>query len=264
MSLLSLRALTLRIGAVQVCRDLDLDFGPGQCWAILGRNGVGKSTLLAALAGLHPPVAGEVRLRGRPLHRLPRRQVAQSLGIVFQAQQDPFPATVFETALAGRHPHLPPWGLETPEDHARAEAALAAFDLLALREREVHRLSGGERQRLAIATLFAQDPAVMLLDEPTHYLDLRHEVQVMQRLRERADAGSLVIMVLHDPNLAARWADGCLLLAGEGRAEHGRCAALLTTERLGRLYQQPLRALGGESPPLWVPDTGRGPDRGGA
>lgn len=132
-TLLTARGLTVEIGGKQVCEGLDLDLRPGQRWALLGINGVGKTTLLHILAGLRPPRTGEVRLDGQPIQALPRRQVARSLGLLLQEEGDAFPATVLETALLGRQPHLGRWQWEGIEDHRRARDALARVGLCTVR-----------------------------------------------------------------------------------------------------------------------------------
>lgn len=239
MSLLEVRGLDLEIAGKQVCRRLDLALRPGECWGLLGANGVGKTTLLHTLAGLRAGRAGEVRLLGEPLRRLPRRRVAAELGLLAQASLDPLPATVLETALIGRHPHLKAWQWESAADVERARAALAAVELGALQARQVSTLSGGERRRLAIATLLTQAPRIYLLDEPSNHLDLRHQVGLLGLLRERARPGALM-MSLHDLNLAARFCDHLLLLFGDGDCLAAPAAEALTEDNLRRLYGHPI------------------------
>ncbi|WJW75146.1 ABC transporter ATP-binding protein [Thiohalobacter sp. IOR34] len=253
MSHLECLGLGVEIGGKWICRDTDLAFAPGQCWALLGRNGSGKTTLLHTLAGLRPPAAGEVRLDSRPLAVWPRRPLAQRLGLLLQDSHDAFPATVMETALMGRHPHLSNWGWETAADRAIARRSLARLGLEEMAKREVHSLSGGERRRLALATLLTQDPQLLLLDEPTNHLDLAHQIQCLRLFRELAAEGRTVLMVLHDINLAARFADHVLLLDG-GRIETGPLEALFDAERLGRVFGHPLRAIEtGDGQRLWLP-----------
>lgn len=208
--LLTTRELVVRIGAQAVCCGLDLNLAAGETLVILGRNGAGKSTLLTTLAGLRQP-------RG-----------------------DPFATTVLETALAGRHPHLGRWQWEGREDARIARQALVDLGLHGLEERDVQTLSGGERQRLAIATLLTQEAPLMLLDEPLTHLDLNHQIAVLDLLARRTRAGAGLISVLHDPGLAWRYADRVLLIYGDGHTDLGPADALLTPERLQRLYGHPL------------------------
>lgn len=234
---------------------LNLTFEPGQVWGVLGPNGAGKSTLLHTLAGLHAPRAGDITLGGEPLRSQSRRQIARRLGLLFQERHDGFPATVLETALIGRHPHLSPWQTESAEDVARATDALATLGLLPLRDRLVSRLSGGERQRVALATLVTQAPSVWLADEPANHLDLHHQVGVMRLLTGQAQMGSTVIMSLHDLNLAARWCDHILLLYPDGNACWGEADAMLEPAALEALYRQRLRRLQVDGVPVFVPAT---------
>lgn len=232
---------------------LSLTVNAGECWGILGPNGVGKTTLLHTLAGLRQPRSGEIRLAGQPLASLTRREVARRLGLVFQDHQDGFPATVLETALVGRHPWLSPWQMESAQDLALARKALTRLDAVHLETRSVATLSGGERQRVSIATVLTQDPEVWLLDEPTNHLDLHHQVAVMRLLRELAGQGRSVVMCLHDLNLAARWCDRVLLLYPDGQACWGPVADMLVPAALEGLYGQALRATELDGYPVFVP-----------
>ena len=242
--LLCVRDLDVNIGSVRVVAGLGLDLAAGERLAILGRNGTGKTTLLATLAGLREPEAGTVTLCGDGYAALGPRRAATRRGLLTQGQVDAFQSTVLETALIGRHPHLGRWAWEGREDERLAREALAAVDLAGLGQREVHTLSGGERQRLAIAALLAQQPRLYLLDEPLAHLDLNHQIAVLELLAQRARADGVgIVMVLHDINLALRYADRTLLLFGESRTLEGPVAAVLTAESLSRLYGHPLREM---------------------
>jgi len=224
-------------------RGLELAAQGGEFIAVLGRNGVGKTLTLHTLAGLRAPAAGAVALDGRDLAAWPGRERAQRLGLLLQLTEDPFPSSVFETALIGRHPHLPFWQWEDASDLATARDALAAVGLAEFAGRAVESLSGGERRRLDIATLLAQDASVCLLDEPTNHLDPRHRNEVLALFRGRADAGGLVIAALHDATLAARVADKALLLFGDGRWRYGEAATILSDVNLTELYDVPVGEL---------------------
>ncbi len=237
------RALGVAVDDRSLVRALDLEAQGGEFIAVLGRNGVGKTLTLHTLAGLRIPSTGVVQLDGRDLSDWPDRERARRLALLPQTTEDPFPSTVLDTALIGRHPHLPFWQWEDASDLACARAALNAVGLGALAGRAADSLSGGERRRLDVATLLAQDAPVCLLDEPTNHLDPRHRNEILALFRARADDGGLVIAALHDATLAARWADRVLLLFGDGRWQFGEAAAILTDVHLSELYEVPVGEL---------------------
>ncbi len=242
-ALLSCSGLRLAVPGRVLCRDLAFDVRPGECWVLVGPNGAGKTTLLHTLAGLRAPDAGEVRLAGAAIARHAPRARARRVGLLLQDTVDAFPSTVFETALAGRHPHLVRWRQESTQDHALARAALVAIGMADAAGRDVQTLSGGERRRVALAMLLAQDPEVMLLDEPTNHLDIAHEVRTLELLARRArDGRHAVVMALHDLALAMRVATHAVLLGCES-VETGPAATLLTAPRLSALYGQALIAV---------------------
>jgi len=234
--------LSVGIGPRVFCRDLDLELHAGERLAILGRNGAGKSTLLSVLAGLRAPLSGDVRLKGAGYAALGPRKAALIRGWLPQSRGDAFASTVLETALVGRHPHLDRWGWESAHDARIVRQALAAVDLAELEQRDIQTLSGGERQRLAVATLLAQQPELFLLDEPVAYLDLKHQIAMLDLFAGAArDCGAAVAMVLHEPELAWRFCDRVLLLHGDGRSECGSARDMLTAEKLSALYDYPMQ-----------------------
>ncbi|HEY7379032.1 MAG TPA: ABC transporter ATP-binding protein [Steroidobacteraceae bacterium] len=244
------RALTLTVSGLcidvagrRLVRDLEFCAAPGELIAILGENGVGKTLTLHTLAGLRAPAAGSVRLGDRDIGDWPRRELARSLGLLAQSSEDPFPSTVLETALIGRHPHLDFWQWESEADATIARAALREVDLGALESRAIDTLSGGERRRLAVATVLTQDPGVYLLDEATNHLDPHHQIEVLKCFRRLADSGRSVIASLHDATLAARFADAALLLYGDGSWNFGPVAEVLDAMHLSRLYRTPVHEL---------------------
>jgi iron complex transport system ATP-binding protein len=229
-------ALDIVVHECCLVSQLSVQFMPGAITAVLGRNGTGKSLTLHTLAGLRHFKSGTVSLNARALAQYSRRELAKHLSFVAQDSEEPFPVTVLEVALSGRHPHIDFWQWETESDYAIARAALAAVDLLHFEQRSIDTLSGGERRRVAIAAALAQQPQIFILDEPTNHLDPQHQLQVMKLLRNKADAGCVVIMSLHDAGLAARFADNALLLHGDGRWQFGAAGTTLTAENLTRLY----------------------------
>ncbi|WP_022916347.1 ABC transporter ATP-binding protein [Ruania albidiflava] len=210
-----LRADQLSLGydGAPVVRDLDLRIPAGQVTVIVGANGCGKSTLLRGMARLLRPVSGQVLLDGQSVHTRPARQVAQLLGILPQTPVAPESITVADLVARGRYPHQRWFRQWTPADEAAVAAALLRTDTLDLADREVDSLSGGQRQRVWIAMALAQDTGVLLLDEPTTFLDVAHQLDVLDLLRSlNAERGTTVVMVLHDLNLAARYADHLVVM----------------------------------------------------
>jgi len=235
--LLECRRLAVSVRDRVLIQDLDLALQPGQMLAILGPNGAGKTLLMQTLAGIRVPTRGEVLVLGRKLRDWPTRELARQVALLPQNIEDPFPASVLETVLLGRHPHISRWKWEGPEDLRIARAALAAVGLANYEQREVFTLSGGERRRTAIAAALAQTPVLFLMDEPTNHLDPSHQVEALQLLRERAASGAGVLVSLHDPNLAARYADRVLLIEPHGRWKLGDTRVTLTAENLSALFE---------------------------
>ncbi|MCG6969529.1 MAG: ABC transporter ATP-binding protein [Gammaproteobacteria bacterium] len=252
--LLETRNLQVRIAQQTVCQDLNIALLPGQCWAILGINGAGKTTLLHSLAGLRAAQGGEVVVQQRPLPDYPRRELAQRLGLLFQDIQDPFPSTVMETALMGRHPYTKAWQWENANDYRIATEALTQVGLHTLAQRQINTLSGGERQRLAIATLLTQAPRLLLLDEPTNHLDLQYQHHILKLFKQYAqEHACAVVMILHDINLAALYCDHAILLHADAEPQCGASEVLLTEENLTGLYHYPIRKIAGpDNQPVFI------------
>ena len=188
------------------------------------------------------------------LERISRRKRAQTIGILFQEQDPTFPATVLETALAGRHPWLSLFEGEGETDIEMASRTLKQLDLDGMEQRELWSLSGGERRRVDLAALVLQQTRVMLLDEPVNHLDLHYQVDVMgQLVHSWQQDGGIVIMVMHDVNLAMRFSDHLLLLFGDGETYHGNTADLATEENFSRLYGHPLRRYPANGQQFFVP-----------
>ena len=234
---LEVQQATIEIGDVCVARDLNWAIQGHEFWGVLGQNGVGKTTLLKTLAGLHPLTQGQVKLHGQDMPEIPRRTIATSLGMLTQETRYAFDATCEQTVLVGRHPHLKPWMKEQASDYELAHRALAWLGLADLKHRSCINLSGGESRRLALATLLVQDPQVMLLDEPTNHLDPANQVSVLnvvgQYIRTQGKAG---VMALHEINLATCYCTHCLMLFGDGDWLAGPTDQLLNTDNLSRLY----------------------------
>ena len=239
-----LQNLSIEISGTRICQGLDLEFSTGQVWCVLGCNGVGKTTLLKTLAGLRPPNSGNVRLNGRPVQRVVRRERAQQLSMLFQDSETLFPTTVLETVLTGRHPWISPLRGEGAHDRDKAMAALERVGMAHLTDRSMASLSGGERRRVDLAAVFVQESECVLLDEPGNHLDMHHQVAVLGGMVQQwKSQGGLVILVMHDVNLALRFSDHLLLLFGDGEVEHGPAQGIATAATLTRLYHHQMVSL---------------------
>jgi iron complex transport system ATP-binding protein len=249
MSLLQVKNLSLQQGERLLIDDLSFTIGEGEAWIVLGENGSGKSTLLAALAGWFKPLHGQILLNGHPLPEVAPAQRAKSVAWQTQHDECPFPLSVLEKTLTGRHPHLSRWEWESEHDLALAREQLERLDLHGFDERDLASLSGGERRRVALATALTQQAPLMLLDEPLSQLDLRHQQQALQVLCTERAAGRSIVIVSHDPNHAAQFATHALLLFGDGQWKAGVLAETLNEKSLSSLYHYPVSAIeqGGKS-----------------
>ena len=228
--------VSISVPGRMLVENLDLEIHAGDVLAVLGPNGVGKSLTLHTLAGLIAADSGAAMLNGQSVTELPRQQVATRIALLPQYVEDVFPASVFDTVMIGRHPHIPRFQWETEQDRNIAEESLRLVDLGDMPQRDIATLSGGERRRLAIAQVLTQSPDIYLLDEPTNHLDPQHQLDVLRIFRDKANSGAAVVASLHDVNLAARFADKCLLLYGDGRWELDKTNTVLTEQRLTELY----------------------------
>lgn len=209
--------LSAGYGEKQILKSLDLAIPSGQITAVVGANACGKSTLLKALSRLIAPQQGEVLLDGRAIHRLPTKELAQRLGLLPQSPITPEGITVMDLVSRGRHPHHGLFASWTKDDDRAVADALVATQTLELADRPVDELSGGQRQRVWIAMALAQQTEVLLLDEPTTFLDVSHQIDVLDLLTDlNRTRGTTIVMVLHDLNLAARYADHLVAML-EGR-----------------------------------------------
>ena len=250
--LLSCCDLNVSVPGRTLVHALELTLQRGELLAVLGQNGAGKTLTLTTLAGLRLPNAGQVRLLASDIFTAQRQQTAQHLALLPQDVDDIFPATVMDTALIGRHPHIGRFQWESSEDYSIAGEALKIMGLDDMQERDILTLSGGERRRLAIAQILTQAPDAYLLDEPTNHLDPQHQLDTLRVFRRAADDGAGVIASLHDVNLAVRFADRCLLLFGDGRWQLGDSADVLNEETLSELFATQMEAVNWRSHELFV------------
>lgn len=233
--------ITLSYNSHAVVSDVCLAARAGEVLGLIGPNGAGKTTLLRAMARLLRPRAGTVLLNGADMWTMSSSHVAQRLALAPQTEAGASPLTVEQAVMLGRAPHRG-WFLPLSEsDHAAVDRALARAGLLALRERPIANLSGGEQRRVVLARALAQEPAILLLDEPTAYLDLRYQTETLELVRDLAHRdGITVVITLHDLNQAALCADRLALLA-EGRLLGvGTPESVLVPELLSEAYRVPV------------------------
>jgi iron complex transport system ATP-binding protein len=236
-SALMLQHLSLSYGNRPVLNDVSFSVLEGEFFIIIGPNGSGKTTLVKAMSGAARPQQGEVQVLGRALRSYSGKALARCVAVVPQAAPADIPFTVAEVVLMGRFPHLPWMGMERRKDWEIAERAMRFTHVAHLAGRNLDQLSAGERQRVLIARAICQQPRIMILDEPTSALDLSHQVQVMDLLEQlRNDEGITVVMVSHDLNLAALYADRLLLMKEGGVAALGKPGEVLTFETLEQAY----------------------------
>jgi iron complex transport system ATP-binding protein len=258
MSLLQTQQLTLYAGNKLLCEQLNWQCAPGEIWAVLGRNGAGKTTLLHSLAGIRactaPTCRGQILLQGQALTSWSRKQIAQRLGLLLQDYHDPFPGTVLDYVLMGRHPYLHALQWETEQDYARVGAALQTVGLADFTQRDIQSLSGGEFQRMRIAMLLVQDPQIMLLDEPVNHLDLQFQHTILDALVKIVNASAkTMVMTIHDVNLALRYCSHALLIHDHGRIESGEIEHVINEQSLSALYQHPVQSIEGSEQKFFIP-----------
>ncbi|MDH5394220.1 MAG: ABC transporter ATP-binding protein [Gammaproteobacteria bacterium] len=254
MSLLCVQNLSLSIANKKVCDSLNIEFEAGQSWGVLGRNGVGKTTLLHSLCHLRTEYSGDIMLQDKNLQQYKRSDIAKLMGIQLQHNEDPFPSSVFDTVLTGRHPYIANWQWENEADICKAKAALDIVEMTELAERSVNQLSGGERQRVSLATLITQDPKIFLLDEPNSHLDLNYQISLLDHFTSYSRTNErLLIMNLHDINLASRFCSHLLLLTGDGHYLAGPVENILTADNLELTFRHPIEQIQSPDRNIYLP-----------
>ncbi|MBQ4782583.1 Fe(3+) dicitrate ABC transporter ATP-binding protein FecE [Pectobacterium versatile] len=233
---LTTQNLTAGYGDKRILDGLSLSLPAGKITALLGPNGCGKSTLLKCFAKLLTPESGTIQLNGKSLSMFSARQLSRHLALLPQQHLTPEGITVRDMVAYGRSPWLSLWGRLSPDDRQRVQLAMEKTHIVDLADKRLTDLSGGQRQRAFLAMLLAQDTPVVLLDEPTTYLDINHQVELMKLLRELNQAGKTVVTVLHDLNQASRYCDHLVMLADGRVMAEGSPHEVMKPELLQRVF----------------------------
>ncbi len=236
MTPLTCEQLSISVAGRTLVNNLTLRLPGGSLTCVLGLNGSGKTLSLHTLAGLRPIQTGTISLFDIDISTLSRREIAVRLGLLLQVHEDAFPITVLDSVMMGQYAQLKFWEQESPALRQQASEVIHEMGLRGYETRLINSLSGGERRRVALATMRLQDPDIWLLDEPTNHLDPQHQMAIMETLSKLAGDGKTILASIHDPLLAARYANHALLLSGNGDWEFGVASDLLTPERLQELY----------------------------
>lgn len=217
-------------------KNVSMDVAGGELIGLIGPNGAGKSTLLSLLAGIDKPCSGSIQLDGQSLFDMPLNERAAKIGWLEQLGTVHWPVSVERLVMLGRIPHLPSWGKPSEADLHAVEHAIAVADCVSIRKQVVTTLSGGERSRVLLARALAAEPSMLFADEPVSALDLGHQLQTMQLLRDFASDEKAAVVVLHDLSLAARYCDKLYLMHEGEVVAKGSVASVLSTNNIARVY----------------------------
>jgi iron complex transport system ATP-binding protein len=233
---------------------VSLGIAPGELHSVLGPNGSGKTTLIRIALGTLHPHRGTALVSGRPAGTWDRRALARVAAVVAQREEMTFPQRVRESVMLGRYPYLPPFAAPRAADHQAVTRALEACDAVGLADRWLETLSGGEQQRVRLARALAQEPQLLILDEPTASLDVRHEMELFERVRALVETQGLAALVItHHVNLASRFADRVLLLSRGIPAASGTAADVLTQQTVERVFDWPVAIQPFDDRPQMIP-----------
>ncbi|OGS26522.1 MAG: hypothetical protein A2297_02855 [Elusimicrobia bacterium RIFOXYB2_FULL_48_7] len=237
MNLLDIKNLSCGYDGKEIIKNISFSVNKGAFLGILGPNGAGKTTLFKALAKFLKPMNGGIIFQGENTAGISAGNLAKKVAVLPQVLDVPFSFTIEEFVLLGRHPHLKKLEIPKKKDYAIVENAMAKLDIDYLRHRKLKDLSGGERQRALIAQALAQEPELLLLDEPVNHLDIKHQIEILDLLKDLNSAGLTVIIILHDLNLASEYCDNLLLL-NDGRIHSsGTAESVLKYEILEEVYK---------------------------
>jgi len=235
--MLEVQKISVSYDGREVLRDVSFELGPGNIVALLGANGAGKTTLIRAINSAVATETGKIVLDGKTIDSLSRREIAKKIAVVAQENETKFPLTVLEFVLAGRFVHGGAFGWETDKDIRIAERVLAECDLADFRDRLMNELSGGERQRVVLARALAVESEILMLDEPTANIDLAHQALMFRLVRTRCRENNCsAIVITHDLNLAAEFADKIVLLKDGKVFAQGEPREVLTMENLQSVF----------------------------
>lgn len=241
---LSMKGVTCRYGSRTALREISADVRRGEFVAVVGPNGSGKSTLVKAISAAIQPSSGQILLGGRPVGTITARDRARQVAVLAQETAVEFDFTVAEVVLMGRLPHLPRFGGESPGDREAVLRAMTLTGTLPFAERAVTELSGGERQRVMMARSLAQEPSLLLLDEPTAHLDIAFQVELLDLVRRlNQEQGLTVVAVLHDLNLASQYADRVLMLKEGALFTDGSPRIVITEQNVAAVYGSKVRVI---------------------
>ncbi len=237
----------------QLITHLNCHVLKGECWAIFGKNGVGKSTLIRALAGLHPVNQGEVWLNNQLINKWDILSLAKTRSYLPQNQTDSFSHSVLQVVLSGRYPYGLTQYWETKEDLTAAYFAMDMFHILSLKDRDIRTLSGGERKRVALASIFVQDTPLLFLDEPVNALDLQHQVSLMKLIKQLIQKKEkTVVMVMHDLNLIHDVATHVLLINEDGTWKAGKTTDMMKSDLLSTCLGSPIEAVNHKDRTIYI------------
>ncbi|GAA0452342.1 ABC transporter ATP-binding protein [Alkalibacillus silvisoli] len=219
-------------------KDVTFQVDEGSCVGLIGPNGAGKSTLMKMISGLEHPTSGTINVLGQEVGKWSVKKLAQKVSVLTQDGLSPYPMTVYEAVLMGRYPHLSFFQREGLEDYRKVEHVLNITGLMSMRHQMLDTLSGGERQRVAIAKAMVQEPEVLLLDEPTSYLDIGYKVNVLNLVKDWQQREQLtILMVLHDLNLAAQYCDQMILMNNGEIVKRGNSEEIMDVDTLETVYK---------------------------
>ena len=235
--IVDVRDLSFSYNEQLIFKDLNFEVLPGSFLAVAGPNGVGKTTLLNLLCGQLRPASGYIKIDSQYVKSYPIRKLAQKIAVVRQEFVPVFDFSVEEVVFMARSPYLGAFGFETPADEQLVKESLEMTETIQFAHRPLASLSGGERQRVFIARALAQDTAILLLDEPTSFLDLKHQVDIYDLLKKmQLEKGKTIIAITHDINLAAQYCDQTLLLTTDGNYYFGATDDVLVPHRLEKVF----------------------------